>query len=49
MDSRWRFLHRQENEAMTQKDIMSRVMVNPVGKQGWQLVKYGCHKAERSR
>ena len=44
MDSRWRFLHRHENEAMTQKDTVSRVMVNPVVKQGWQLVKYGCHK-----
>ena len=30
MDSRWRFLHRLENEAMTQKDSMSRVMVNSV-------------------
>ena len=44
MDSRWRFLHRQENEAMTQKDIMSRVMVNPVAKRVWQLVKNGCRK-----
>ena len=32
MDSRWRFLHRLENEAMTQKDSMSRVMVNSVSK-----------------
>ena len=46
MDSRWRFLHRHENEAMTQKDTVSRVMVNPVVKQGWQLVKYGYRKAE---
>ena len=30
MDSRLRFLHRLENDAMTQKDITSRVMVNPV-------------------
>ena len=46
MDSRWRFLHRHKNEAMTQKDTVSRVMVNPVVKRGWQLVKYGCRKAE---
>ena len=30
MDSRWRFLHRLENEAMIQKDSMSRLMVEPV-------------------
>ena len=30
MDSRLRFLHRLENDAMTQKDSMSRVMVNSV-------------------
>ena len=43
MDSRWRFLHRHENDAMTQKDIVSRVMVNSVGKRGRELVKYGSH------
>jgi hypothetical protein len=32
MDSRLRFLHRLENDAMTQKDSMSRVMVNSVSK-----------------
>ena len=30
MDSRWRFLHCPWNEAVTQKDTSSRVMVNPV-------------------
>ena len=32
MDSRLRFLHRLENDAMTQKDSMSRVMVNSVSR-----------------
>ena len=41
MDSRWRFLRRHENDAMTQKDTVSRVMVNSVVKRGWELVKYG--------
>ena len=49
MDSRWRFLHRHENDAVTQKDSMSRVMVNSVGKRGRLVVKYAKHKAERSR
>ena len=39
-----RFLHRHENEAMTQKDTVSRVMVNSVVKRDWQLVKYGCRE-----
>ena len=30
MDSRWRFLHYQWNEAVTQKDSSSAVMVNCV-------------------
>ena len=30
MDSRWRFLHHCSDEAVTQKDSVSRVMVNPV-------------------
>ena len=30
MDSRLRFLHRLENDAMTQKDSMSGLMVEPV-------------------
>ncbi len=30
MDSRWRFLHYQLNEAVTQKDSSSAVMVNCV-------------------
>ena len=30
MDSRCRFLHYRWNEAVTQKDSLSRVMVNPV-------------------
>ena len=49
MDSRWRFLHRLCDEAVTQKDSASRVMVNPVGERGWEVVKYASHKAERSR
>ena len=40
MDSRWRFLHHCSDEAVTQKDIASRVMVNPVGKRGCVVVKY---------
>ena len=40
MDSRWRFLHRLQVEAVTQKDSASRVMVNPVGERGWDIVKY---------
>jgi hypothetical protein len=46
MDSRWRFLRRHENDAMTQKDTVSRVMVNPVVKQGREPVKYGSRKGE---
>jgi ribosomal protein S15P/S13E len=46
MDSRWRFLRRHENDAMTQKDTVSRVMVNPVVKRGRELVKYGSRKGE---
>ena len=49
MDSRWRFLHRLCDEAVTQKDSACRVMVNPVAKRGWALVKYGVRKAERKR
>ena len=40
MDSRWRFLHRLQVEAVTQKDSASRVMVNPVGERGCLIVKY---------
>ena len=49
MDSRWRFLHRLCDEAVTQKDSASRVMVSPVAERGWALVKYGVRKAERRR
>ena len=40
MDSRFIFLHRICDEAVTQKDSASRVMVNPVGERGWVIVKY---------
>ena len=40
MDSRWRFLHHCSDEAVTQKDSVSRVMVNPVGERGCVVVKY---------
>ena len=51
MESRLRFLHRLHaiDEAVTQKDRTSAVMVNRVAKRGWGAVKYTSREAERRR